>query len=114
MRKLILALAFAVFVGCGNTARAYLLVEDVPNLSTNIINEIKNYVQYIEQTANQLTQITNQATQIENQVVQLQRFGNPQYYVNLLNLNQFLATASVLTSGVGQTISGYRQAECSH
>ena len=49
-------------------------------------------------------------TQIENQVIALERFGNPQYYVNLLGLSSFMATASVLTSGVGQTISGYRQA----
>jgi predicted nucleic acid-binding Zn-ribbon protein len=109
VRKLILALVVSMFLGFGGTAHAYLLVEDIPNLSTNIINEIKNYIQYIEQTANQLTQITNQVTQIENQMVQLERFGNPQYYVNLLNLNQFFATASVLTSGIGQTIAGYRQ-----
>ena len=95
---------------CGQDAKGYLLVEDIPNLSTNIVNEVKNYVQYLSQTANQVTQITNQVTQIENQVIALERFGNPQYYVNMLGLSSFMATASVLTSGVGQTISGYRQA----
>jgi len=106
MRKLILAL---LLLGFGSTARAYLLVEDIPNLSSNLINEIKNYAQYISQTANQLTQITNQVTQIENEVIQLERFGNPNYYINLLNLNQFLASASVLSSGIGNTIAQYRQ-----
>jgi phage shock protein A len=95
---------------CGQDTKAYLLVEDIPNLSTNIINEVKNYVQYLTQTANQVTQITNQVTQIENQIIALERFGNPQYYVNMLGLSSFMATASVLTSGIGQTISGYRQA----
>ena len=95
---------------CGQDAKGYLLVEDIPNLSTNIVNEVKNYVQYLTETANQVTQITNQVTQIENQVIALERFGNPQYYVNMLGLSSFMATASVLTSGVGQTISGYRQA----
>jgi hypothetical protein len=95
---------------CGQDAKGYLLVEDIPNLSTNIVNEVKNYVQYLSQTANQVTQITNQVTQIENQVIALERFGNPQYYVNMLGLSSFMATASVLTPGVGQTISGYRQA----
>ena len=48
---------------CGQ-AKAYVLVEDVPNLTNNAINEARNYAQYLSQTANQLTQITNQATQI--------------------------------------------------
>jgi hypothetical protein len=95
---------------CGEHAKGYVLVEDIPNLSTNIVNEAKNYAQYLSQSANQVTQITNQVTQIENQVIALERFGNPQYYVNMLGLSSFMATASVLTSGVGQTISGYRQA----
>ena len=110
MIKMILALVVLVFLGFGDTAKAYLLVEDIPNLSTNIVNEVKNYAQYLSQTANQVTQITNQVTQIQNQVIALERFGNPQYYVNLLGLSSFMATASVLTSGVGQTISAYRQA----
>ncbi len=95
---------------CGPDAKAYLLVEDIPNLTTNIVNEVKNYAQYLTQTANQVTQITNQVTQIENQVIALERFGNPQYYVNMLGLSSFMATASVLTSGIGQTLSSYRQA----
>jgi len=103
-------MAVAATLLCGEHAKGYILVEDIPNLSTNIVNEVKNYVQYLSQTANQVTQITNQVTQIENQVIALQRFGNPQYYVNLLGLSSFMATASVLTSGIGQTLSSYRQA----
>ncbi|MBV8226931.1 MAG: hypothetical protein JO232_17260 [Verrucomicrobia bacterium] len=95
---------------CDEHAKGYVLVEDIPNLTNNAINEVKNYAQYLSQTANQVTQITNQVTQIENQVVALERFGNPLYYVNMLGLSSFMATASALTSGVGQTISGYRQA----
>lgn len=102
-------MAVAATLLCGEHAKGYILVEDIPNLSTNIVNEVKNYAQYLSQTANQITQITNQVTQIENQVIALERFGNPQYYVNLLGLSSFMATASVLTSGVGQTISAYRQ-----
>jgi hypothetical protein len=105
------ALVIIAWLVLGSTqARAYILVEDIPNLSNNIISEIKNYVQYLTQTANQVTQITNQVTQIENQIIALERFGNPQYYVNMLGLSSFLSTASVLTSGIGQTISAYRQA----
>ncbi len=36
MIKMILALVVLVFLGFGDTAKAYLLVEDIPNLSTNV------------------------------------------------------------------------------
>jgi predicted nucleic acid-binding Zn-ribbon protein len=104
---------FVVFVSVflfAGYSKAYILVEDIPNLSNNIVDQVKNYTQYVTQAANQVTQITNQITQIENQVTALERFGNPQYYVNMLGLTSFMATASNLTSGIGQTISGYRQA----
>ena len=107
MKTLFLPLALLLLV---SPLRAYVLVEDIPALTHNAINEVKNYAQYVEQTANQVTQITNQLTGLEYQIVQLERFGNPQYYVNLLGLDSFMSTASVLTSGVGQTISAYRQA----
>ena len=94
---------------CGE-AKAYVLVEDVPNYAQTAVNEGKNYAQSLSQTANQLTQITNQGTQIQNQITALQRFGNPQYYVNMLGLSSFMNTASVLTSGIGNTLSAYRQA----
>jgi hypothetical protein len=109
MKKILLIL-FLAFLAWPKVSHAYLLVEDIPNLTHNMISQIENYAQYIEQTANQLTQITNQITQIENQVIQLERFGNPQYYVNLLHLNDFIATAGLLQSGVGQTVSAFRQA----
>jgi hypothetical protein len=110
MRNILFALVILIFPGFGCTAQAYLLTEDIPHLTESIRAQVQNYAQYILQSARQLQMITNQATQIENQIVALERFGNPQYYVNLLGLDQFLATASVLTSGIGQTIDGYRQA----
>jgi hypothetical protein len=68
---------------CGEYAKGYILVENIPNLTNNAINEVKNYAQYLSQTANQVAQITNQVTQIENQVIALERFGNPQYYESI-------------------------------
>jgi len=90
--------------------KAYLLVEDVPALAKSSVDEAKNYAQYLTQSANQLTQITNQGTQIENQIIALRRFGDPAYYVNMLGLAPFMQTASVLASGIGQSLSAYRQA----
>jgi hypothetical protein len=109
MNRFVSVLIASLMLGWAE-ARAYVLVEDIPNLSNNVISEAKNYGQYLSQTANQLTQITNQGTQIQNQIIALQRFGNPQYYVNMLGLSSFMNTASVLASGIGQSLSAYRQA----
>jgi hypothetical protein len=106
-RAILLMLAVVVFSA---EAQAYVLVEDIPNLTQSALNEVRNYAEYVQTVANQVTQIEQGVTQIENQIIALERFGNPQYYVNMLGLSSFMATASVLTSGVGQTISGYRQA----
>jgi hypothetical protein len=40
---------------CGEHAKGYILVEDIPNLTNNAINEVKNYAQYLSQTANQVS-----------------------------------------------------------
>jgi hypothetical protein len=108
MKKWLLIIAVLV-LGVAQ-AHAYLLVEDIPQLTQGAISEVRNYAQWLQQTANQVQQINNQVVQIQNQVTALTRFGNPAYYVNLLDLNSFKATASVLTSGVGQTMNAYRQA----
>lgn len=108
MRTLVVAIS--VYMAMSGVSKAYVLVEDIPNLTTNIVNEAKNYTQYVTTAMRELTQIENQATQIENQVIALERFGNPNYYVHLLNLDSFMATSSRLVSGVGQTISAYRGA----
>lgn len=108
MKKAFLVLALSVLVS--GRAKAYLLVEDIPHLTQSIWSQIQNYAQYIQHTANQITQIENQATQIAQTAIQIKRFGDPGYYVNLLHLNDFMATASTLSSGVGQTISQFRSA----
>jgi hypothetical protein len=92
-------LCLLVFV---SRAGAYQLVEDIPSIVQQSANQLRNYAQYISQTQNQLTQIANQ-------VMALQRFGNPQYYVGLLHLSDFMATASALSSGIGNTLATYRQ-----
>jgi hypothetical protein len=82
-------------------ASCYLLVEDIPNLTHAITSQIENYAKYIQE-------VVNQITQIENQLTALERFGNPNYYVNLLGLSSFTTSISQLSSGVGQTIAQYR------
>ena len=111
--------AFSLFLALSvcliASSPAVVLVEDLPNLNNNILDQIRNYAQYWQQTQNGLeqiarlgTQITNQVTQIENQVVELERLGNPQYYVNLLHLSDFMAVAGALSAGAGNTLTQIR------
>jgi len=79
------------------------LVEDIPNLTHAIISDIKNYAQFVEQTL-------NTAQTVENQVTQIERFGDPSYYVNILQLNPILGTITQLKNGIGETIADVRQA----
>jgi Mg2+ and Co2+ transporter CorA len=88
---------------------ATIPVVDYSSIFHNIVAEVRNYAQYIQQTENGLLQIENQVTMITNQVTSLRRFGDPQFYVNLLNLSAFTATASNLSQGVGQTLGQFRQ-----
>jgi chromosome segregation ATPase len=108
MRKLIIVASFGVLLS--GRAEATMSVIDISSIAHNLSAQIANYVQYVEHTLNQLTQIENQTTQITNQVTQLRRFGDPNYYVNVLGLDSFMSTATTLTSGVGSTIAEYRQA----
>ncbi len=98
--KKILLIAI-VLLGFASKGSCYLLVEDIPNLTHSITSQIENYAKYLQE-------VVNQITQIENQITALTRFGNPQTYVNLLELQDFQATASVLANGVGETIQQYR------
>lgn len=106
MRKLIAA--FVLCIGLGNTAHAYLLTEDLPNLFNNIVKEARDYAQYIQQTFNQGIQIEHEVTQITNQLTQLARLGDPKYYVNMLNIGEFEASTNAMVAGVGNTISTIR------
>jgi hypothetical protein len=110
MKKTLLFLVTSFSLAASSPA--VVLVEDLPNLSNNILDQIRNYAQYAQQTLNGFeqiarlgTQITNQVTQIENQVVELERLGNPQYYVNLLHLSDFMAVAGALSAGAGNTLT---------
>lgn len=91
-------------------SEALVLVEDIPHLTQSIISQIANYAMYVQQYYQGLTQILNQATQIENQVIQLTNYGNPNYYVNMLNLGPLLNSVGQLQQGIGNQIAFYREA----
>ncbi len=63
--------------------------------------DVAKYTEMINkqvQQIQQLTQMVNQSTEA------LERFGNPDYYTNMLGLDALLADVNKIKSGVGQTI----------
>lgn len=108
MKTLIMVILFSCW--SAQRSEAYLLVEDIPHLTQSIISQIANYALYVQQYYQGLTQILNQATQIENQVIQLTNYGNPNYYVNMLNLGPLLNSVGQLQQGIGNQIAFYREA----
>ena len=69
----------------------------------------EDIAKYATMIAKQITQITNEVTQIMNQVEQLRRLGDPNYYVNMLGLNQILESVNKLEVGVGSVLSEIQQ-----
>jgi uncharacterized phage infection (PIP) family protein YhgE len=106
----LVTLTAALLAFLGSSARAYILVEDIPKLTQDMLHQIANYAQYLEQTAQQILTVENQVTQIEYQLIAMERVGTPSYYVNMLHLDELVSTASELASGVGQTASEFQQA----
>jgi hypothetical protein len=102
-------LVAAAFLAMGNPSDATIAVIDYTSILNNITAEAKNYLQYVTEVENSYQQIENQYTQIIGMYDQLRRFGDPAYYINLLNLNSFTSSASSLSGGIGHTVSQIEQ-----
>jgi hypothetical protein len=100
---------------------AYNTVHDpihtVLNVAQQVYGQIKQELQHSEDVSKytamiqkQVEQI-NQLTNIINQdVEQLRRFGNPNVYINMLGLDDFLNEVNKVKSGAGRTVEEFRQA----
>jgi hypothetical protein len=115
MKNLILAAFVASLLMTLNSHGTGIPVIDVSQIAQDASNQIQNFTQVavneIKNYAQGALQVTNQITQIENQILELERLGNPQTYINLLNLGEFAQTVTSLETGIGQTISGFRAIE---
>jgi hypothetical protein len=99
---------------------AYNTVHDpihtVLNVAQQVYGQIKQELQHSEDVSKytamiqkQVEQI-NQLTNIINQdVEQLRRFGNPNTYINMLGLDDFLNEVNKVKSGAGRTVEEFRQ-----
>lgn len=101
MGKFIIIATIAMCAWTQN-ASAYLLVEDIPNLTNAIRSELLNYAKFVQEVENQIQQIQQEAAYLE-------MFGNPNTYVGLLGLNDFQDEVAILKEGIGRTIEQFRQ-----
>jgi phage-related protein len=101
-------------------SRAYNTVHDpihtVLNVAQQVYGQVRQELQHTEDVSKytamiqkQVEQI-NQLTNIINQdIEQLRRFGNPNTYVNMLGLDDFLNEVNKMKTGVGRTVEEFRQ-----
>jgi hypothetical protein len=102
-------------------ARATIVMHDpihtVLNIAQQVYGQVKQEIQHAEDISKYATMIQkqleqiNQLTNIINQdIEQLQRFGNPDTYINMLGLNQLFEEVNSIKSGVGKTVSDFSSA----
>src|ERR1700751_1556000 len=95
-------------------------VYDAINTAENVIQQVVDRVvqavqhaediaKYAQMLENQTQQIAQLTTMISQNVQALERFGNPQTYVNMLSLNTILADIQRTMNGVGTTVAGFQQ-----
>jgi hypothetical protein len=107
--------------GLSATTQATVVMHDpihtVLNIAQQVYGQVKQEMQHAEDISKYATMIQkqleqiNQLTNIINQdIEQLQRFGNPDTYVNMLGLNQLFEEVNSIKSGVGKTVSDFSSA----
>jgi hypothetical protein len=100
--------------------RASTVVHDpihtVLNVAQQLYGQIKQEAQHAEDITKYTTMIQkqlqqiNQLTNIVNQnVEQLQRFGNPNTYVNMLGLDELFEEVNKVKTGVGKTVADFTE-----
>jgi DNA repair exonuclease SbcCD ATPase subunit len=88
LKAVIIALiALLVFVPAPRSD-AYLLTEDIPNLTHNIVSQVQNLAQYTATVTNTLHTYTTTAQQLQQFYNYLSMFGNPAQVAGMLGLSQ--------------------------
>jgi hypothetical protein len=91
-------------------------IHTVLNVAQQLYGQIKQEAQHAEDITKYTTMIQkqlqqiNQLTNIVNQnVEQLQRFGNPNTYVNMLGLDELFEEVNKVKTGVGKTVADFTE-----
>jgi chromosome segregation ATPase len=91
-------------------------IHTVLNVAQQVIGQVRQESQHAEDVTKyatmiqkQVQQINQMTTMINQNVEQMRRFGNPNTYINMLGLDELFSEVNKIESGVGRTVSEFRQ-----
>ena len=86
------------------------------NVAQQAYGQVKQELQHVEDVSKYTTMIEKQVEQInqltsiiDKDVEQLQRFGDPNTYINMLGLDALLVEVNKVRAGVGKTVAEFRK-----
>lgn len=114
--KSLIALVLWCFSSLGRATTVHDPIHTVLNIAQQAIGQLRQESQhaedvtkYVTMIQKQVQQINQMTTMINQNVEQMRRFGNPNTYINMLGLDQLFIEVSKIESGVGRTVSEFRQ-----
>ncbi len=118
-KKLRWLLAVFILTALSPTAQAYTVhdpIHTVLNILQQVIGQVRQELQHAEDVAKyaemiqkQMQQIQQLTTMINQNIEQLRRIGDPNTYVNMLELGTLFNEMSRIKNGIGNTMSEFEQ-----
>ena len=114
--KSFIPLVLWCFSSLGRATTVHDPIHTVLNVAQQVIGQVRQESQHAEDVTKyatmiqkQVQQINQLTTMINQNVEQMRRFGNPNTYINMLGLDELFSEVSKIESGVGRTVSEFRQ-----
>jgi hypothetical protein len=112
----LIALALWCLSSFGRATTVHDPIHTVLNVAQQVIGQVRQESQHAEDVTKyatmiqkQVQQINQMTTMINQNVEQMRRFGNPDTYINMLGLDELFSEVNKIESGVGRTVSEFRQ-----
>jgi hypothetical protein len=114
--KSLIALVLWCLSSLGRATTVHDPIHTVLNVAQQVIGQVRqeshhaeDMTKYATMIQKQVQQINQMTTMINQNVEQMRRFGNPNTYINMLGLDELFSEVSKIESGVGRTVSEFRQ-----
>ena len=114
--KRLIALTLWCFSSLGRATTVHDPIHTVLNVAQQVIGQVRQESQHAEDVTKyatmiqkQVQQINQMTTMLNQNVEQMRRFGNPNTYINMLGLDELFSEVNKIESGVGRTVSEFRQ-----
>ena len=118
-KKVLLSAALLMASGLVTPTRAYIVhdpIHTVLNILQQCIGQasqatyhVQDIAKYVEVIDKQIEQINQLTTVINQNIDHLKRFGDPDYYIDMLDLDELLGEIEKARTGLGRTIGDVRQ-----